>query len=116
MTNEQKRIRNWQKMRLMGFCLNEEGLSEEERRVYNFIKELKFEMLNHWDSETEILIGHPLSPYKCCRCQRRVKGDLVMREAGFDGEDLYFCRKHLEEHYAEQRQICTPIGGLVAED
>lgn len=116
MTNDQKRLRNWQKMRLIGFNLDSDVLTEVEQRMWFEASERLMMLLESWDSQTEVLIGHPLLPHRCCSCNKRVDGRYMIAEEGEGWNNLYFCNKHHEQYHAEQRQIRTPIRGLVGED
>jgi hypothetical protein len=85
------KIRNWQKLRLLGFNLNESVLTETEKRLYyeamanlNKIKDL-------WDSNTEDLLGHSLKPYKCFWCNKRSNKSYILEQ---DGRN--YCKKHYE--------------------
>ena len=91
MNNAQIRTRNWQKARLAGFGMNDIVMTDREREVYQQIMRLKFELLDMWDVNTEILIGHPLPPYKCNWCGRRSNVEYLFK-------DENFCYKHYQEH------------------
>lgn len=109
MTTIEKRTRNWQKARLTGFNLDPSVMSVMEQLMYSQIRDLKNQLLHHWDNNTESLIGHPLPPHKCSWCGKRSNME-------YKYEDMNYCSKHFNEYYAEQRQIRTPIRRLVGED
>ena len=71
MTKENIRIRNWQKMRLMGMTIDMRVLTDEEVVYCRELLYFRDYLIEHWDRETEILIGHSLPPHKCCSCGRR---------------------------------------------
>lgn len=84
------KLRNWQKARLIGFNLDSSVLGDSEKARYNEILRLKESLLNDWDTNTEVLIGHPLPPYKCTWCGKRSN---VAYE--FDGKN--YCAKDFKE-------------------
>lgn len=90
MTNEQKRTRNWQKARLIGFGMNDIVMTPDEQDLFQELMRIKFRLLDNWDSQTEILIGHPLPPYKCYWCGKR--GTVPHMYCGNN-----YCSKHYKE-------------------
>ena len=99
MTINQIRTRNWQKARLTGFCLDHRVLSEGEKGLYEQMMVLRDSLLSTWDGQTELLIGHPLPPYKCCSCGRRVYRKLV------DIEGELYCPKHYKAFFDDYKRI-----------
>lgn len=96
MTIQQIRLRNWHKARLKGFCLDTSILTEAEKELYLKARELLHHLESNWDSQTEILIGHPLPLYKCSWCGKRSK-----RECIYEGTN--YCPKHYKELINEAR-------------
>lgn len=91
------RVRNWQKARLMGFCLDIRVMTLGERKHYEAaMAELKL-IKDHWDSGTEHLIGHSLRPYKCSLCGRRSNKSYLFN-MGLESERNY-CKKHFKEMF-----------------
>ena len=85
-------LRNWQKARLAGFCLDRTLLTETEVYYYAQILELKDQLLKNWDGNTEVLIGHELPPHKCWDCGKR-----STRQYLVDGTN--YCYKHSKTAY-----------------
>lgn len=86
------KLRNWQKARLLGFCLNESVLTEIELRLYYEAKANLNTIINLWDSSTEELLGHKLKPHKCFWCGKRSNKSYISEE---DGRN--YCKKHYNE-------------------
>lgn len=80
-------LRNWQKARLAGFCLNKSLLTELERYNYAIIEQYQEAMLKNWDKHTAKLIGHELPPHKCKWCGRRGTKEYLVK-----GEN--YCYQH----------------------
>lgn len=100
MTREDIRKRNWQKARLAGFGMNDTVMTETEQDLFQELMRIKFIMLDAWDSNTEILIGHPLPPHKCHLCGKRSNQEYIYDdEYGIDSFNL--CRKHYLEFTEE---------------
>lgn len=91
MRKEQASMRNWQKARLTGFTLIDSDLfTESELQRLHQIRELRQSLLDSWDLNTTILIGHSLPAYKCDWCGRRSN-----RQHLFEGAN--YCNKHFKE-------------------
>ena len=80
-------LRNWQKARLAGFCLNITSLSSSEIACYKQMLDFKELMLKNWDKDTEKLIGHKLPPHKCSWCNKRSTKQYLV-------EGVNFCYGH----------------------
>lgn len=84
--------RNWQKLRLSGFCLDANQLTGDELLLYKQMKEIQLKLLSSWDSEMEKLLGHKLKPFKCELCGRRSDHQYLYElTRGFKEN---FCYKH----------------------
>lgn len=70
-TKEQIRTRNWNKARLMGFCLDTRVLTPIEKLLYQKAMDSLKALELGWDSNTESYIGHLLKPHKCKWCGKR---------------------------------------------
>lgn len=57
------RKRNWEKRKLMGITINEEILTDKEKRVVGNIKDLVKYLLDGWDVESAELGLFPLPVY-----------------------------------------------------
>lgn len=79
----QVRSRNWQKARLLGFCIDTTILTEEEKIVYSEIKEKLFILKRNWDINTAKFLGHPLKPHKCNWCGKRSNVTYLYKEQNF---------------------------------
>lgn len=78
MTVKQIRMRNWQKARIMGFIMNTDVLTSQEIAIYSQMLNLKVKFIDNWDENTELLIGHPLPPYKCEWCGKRSDKEYIV--------------------------------------
>lgn len=61
---EQARIRNWNKARLMGTTFNNDGFTEGERFILEKIYELKNILLQNWDRNSVKVLGMTSKNYK----------------------------------------------------
>jgi hypothetical protein len=87
--------RNWNKFRLTGtFILDTEGLTEQEKEIYNKIRELKMKLLDNWDNGS-LEIGLHLKPYKCESCGIRSNEPFILKDER-TGESHIYCKKHYE--------------------
>lgn len=100
MTNEQKRVRNWQKLRLSGITINRNVLSPSEQFEWDTLMLIRNRLLSNWDNETELLIGHTLPPHRCDWCNKRSKISHMFRGRNF-------CAKHYKYNVENdtERQI-----------
>lgn len=95
LTVEQTRERNWAKARLLGHPVPSNNLlTEEENKLMQQIVQLKGKLLDNWDSNTEVLIGHPLPPHKCHFCGRRSN---VQHTTYYNEIPINVCKKHYNE-------------------
>lgn len=85
--------RNWNKGRLIGFCLNTSTLTNPERLLYQEILNIKDELVKGWDKQTEVFTGNPIArPYKCW-CGKRSKIARLSQKY----PDQYLCLTHYKE-------------------
>lgn len=72
LTAAQVRRRNWQKARVIGsITYTPDIVTEEEQAIFAELHRLKMQLLDRWDENTEIILGHRLPPYKCWACGKR---------------------------------------------
>lgn len=91
-TQVEVRTRNWNNARLKGFCLNSSSLTPREKEIYEEMMALKKTLIEAWDENSEIFLGYPLPPFKCCICGKRSDKEHTL---GVVGEPLKnYCFKH----------------------
>ncbi len=95
MTKEEARIRNWQKSRLVGFCLNTHGLTPEEIVVYKQMLELKEGLLTNWDSRSAAMANTPPKKYRCW-CGKRTNTEYINPNMSLYAVP-YLCKAHFKE-------------------
>ena len=95
-TKEEVRMRNWNYARLLGFGLNTNILTEEEKVIYASIEELKKKLVANWDFNTEKFVGHPLKPFKCHWCGKRSNKEYRLVDPITNKEENW-CYKHYHE-------------------
>lgn len=95
MTKEEARIRNWQKSRLVGFCLNITGLTPVEIELYEKMLELKDELLEHWDTRSAFMAEVPPKKYRCW-CGSRTDIEYINPQMSLYSVP-YLCKKHYKE-------------------
>lgn len=93
---EQARIRNWNKARLTGFCLNKNTLTTDEVDLYIKMIRLQNELLKKWDTNTAAITGREIPPYKCW-CGKRTKIERLSKRPAYRGGPQYLCKTHWEE-------------------
>ena len=89
-------IRNWQKLRLTGFTLDIEGLSPEEKGMYNSMRALQKTMLDNWSKNS--ILHFKITPklYRCwCGAGTDIKR--VSKHHFWNKKEVYLCKKHAKE-------------------
>lgn len=86
-TKEESSERNWNKARLIGFGLSRGSLTPREIEILEEMLALKKTLLEAWDENSEIFLGHPLKNFKCYYCGKRTNKEYIV-------ENVNACRIH----------------------
>ena len=95
MNRKQAQIRNWQKSRLTGFCLDRNALTKNEQLLYDTMMKAKQALITNWELEATANIGlaKPLPKYKCW-CGKRTNVERLA-PSHCEGEMIHVCKNHV---------------------
>ena len=83
---QQAQIRNHTKLKLMGFCLNTEMLTEDEKELYTSMRKIQKVLIKNWDENTAKLDFKVLQ-HHCDFCNKKVSDK-------YSALGRFYCKKH----------------------